>query len=165
MRRFSLVLFFTLLIATVAFIVGTFEQLPLRVATHFGAAGRSSGWMTRDGYIASILGFGTLFPLFIVSLITGLPHLTSRPLKIPNRDYWLAPSRREETVATLGEFGAWIGCLVTVFIAAMHYMILQANASVPPKLPALLFWSVLGITIVAMLLWQALFFLRFRRPL
>jgi Protein of unknown function (DUF1648) len=162
MRRLSLVLFVTLLIASIAFIVGTSGQLPPRVASHFGVGGQFNAWMTREGYLLFILGFGTLFPLFIVASIAGLPHITSRGVKLPNRDYWLAPPRRGETLATLGAFGGWLGCLLTVFIAALHTMILEANTSVPPQLPLPLLWSVLGGFIAATLAWQALFYLRFR---
>jgi Protein of unknown function (DUF1648) len=164
MRRLSLVLFVTLLIAGVAFIVGTIGRLPPRVASHFGVAGQSNAWMSRDGYALFILGFGTLFPMFIVASLAWLPHITSRGIKLPNRDYWLAPPRRGETLAALESFGGWLGCLLTAFIAALHYLILEANTSVPPQMPASLLWSVLGGFIAATLAWQTFFYLRFRAP-
>jgi hypothetical protein len=164
MRRLSLVLFVTLLIAGVAFIVGTIGQLPPRVASHFGVAGQTNGWMSRDGYALFILGFGTLFPMFIVASLAWLPHVMSRGVKLPNRDYWLAPARRGETLAALEAFGGWLGCLLVLFIAALHYTILEANTSVPPQLPATLLWTVLGGFIAATVAWQALFYLRFRTP-
>ena len=164
MQRLSLVLFVTLLIAGVAFIVGTIGQLPPRVASHFGAAGQTNAWMSRDGYALFILGFGTLFPMFIVASLAWLPHVMSRGVKLPNRDYWLAPARRGETLAALEAFGGWLGCLLVLFIAALHYTILEANTSVPPQLPATLLWTVLGGFIAATVAWQALFYLRFRTP-
>src|SRR5450631_3402835 len=164
MRRLSLLLFVTLVIASSAYIVGTIGQLPPRVAMHFGGAGQANGSMPRDGYLLFILGFATLFPLFIVASIAGLPLITKRGVKLPNRDYWLAPPRREETLATVGAFGGWLGCLLTVFAAALHYALLEANTSIPPQLPAPLFWSLLGGFFAALLSWQALFFLRFRTP-
>jgi hypothetical protein len=164
MRRLSLLLFVTLVIASSAYIVGTIGQLPPRVAMHFGGAGHANGSMPRDGYLLFILGFATLFPLFIVASIAGLPLITKRGVKLPNRDYWLAPLRRGETLASVGAFGGWLGCLLTVFAAALHYTILEANTSVPPQLPAPLFWSVLGGFFAAILSWQGLFYLRFRTP-
>jgi hypothetical protein len=92
MRRFSLLLFFSLLLACVAFIVGTFEQLPRRVASHFGSGGESNAWMRRD------------------------------------------------------------------------YTILDANSTVPARMPASLLRVVGGGFIAATLAWQALFWLRFRTP-
>jgi hypothetical protein len=164
MRRLPLVLFFTLLVGSIAFIVGTFEQLPPRVASHFGLAGESNAWMRRENYLMFMLGFGTLLPLFIVGCLAWLPRVTSRNIKVPNRDYWLAPGRRDETLATLASFGGWLGCLLVALVAALHYAILEANTSVPPQMPGPLLWSVLGVFIAATLAWQALFSLRFRAP-
>ena len=164
MRRLSLILFFTLLIASSAYIVGTIGQFPPRVAVHFAGSGQVDGSMARDGYLLFILAFAALFPLFLVASIAGLPLITKRGVKLPNRDYWLAPPRRDETLAAMGAFGGWLGCLVTVFPAALHYALLEANTSIPPQLPAPLFWSLLGGFFAALLSWQALFFLRFRTP-
>src|SRR5260370_42208321 len=108
MRRLALMLFVTLMIASTAFIVGTVGQLPPRVASHFGGAGRANAWMTRDGYLLFTLGFATLLPLFIVASLAGLPPLTSRGVKLPNRDYWLPPPRRVDTLFTLEVFGGWL---------------------------------------------------------
>jgi uncharacterized membrane protein len=162
--RLSLVLFFTLLVACVAFIVGTFEQLPPRVASHFGVGGESNAWMRRESYLFFILGVATLLPLFLVASLAWLPRCTSRNIKVPNREYWLAPARRGETLAALGAFGGWLGCLLTAFVAALHYTILEANTGVPPHMPGPLLWTVLGAFIAATLAWQALFSLRFRAP-
>jgi hypothetical protein len=164
MRRLPLMLFVTLLIAGAAFIVGTIGQLPPRVASHFGVAGQTNASMSRDGYVLFILGFGTLFPMFIVASLAWLPHVMSRGVKLSNRDYWLAPARRGETLAALGAFGGCLGCLLVLFIAALHYTILEANTSVPPQLPTPLLWTVLGGFIAATVAWQALFYWRFRTP-
>src|ERR1700682_6716418 len=131
MGRLSLVLFVTLLIAGLAFIVGTIGQLPPRVASHFGAAGQTNAWMSRDGYALFILGFGTLFPMFIVASIAWLPHVMSRGVKLPNRDYWLAPARRGETLATLEAFGGRVGWLVGLFLPPPHYRISRTKHARP----------------------------------
>jgi hypothetical protein len=163
MRQLSLVLFATLVIASSAYIVGTIGQMPPRVAMHFASAGQGTGAVSRDFYLLLTLGFAVLLPLFIVASIAGLPLITQR-VKLPNRDYWLAPARRDETLAAVGAFGGWLGCLLTVFAAALHYTTMEANASVPPQLRAPLFYTILGGFFAAVLSWQALFYLRFRTP-
>ncbi len=162
MRRLSLLFFFPLMIASAAYIVGTNGQLPSHVAMHFGSGGQVSGSVGREAYLLLSVGFATLFPLFLVASIAGLPLLTSRNVRLPNRDYWLAPPRRDETLAVMGAFGGFLGCVMTVFAAAMHYVILEAHRSVPPQLPEALFWTVLGGFFVATISWQTLFYLRFR---
>ena len=164
MRRLSLVLFATLLIASSAYIVGTVGQMPPRVAMHFSSTGHGTDAVSRDFYLLLTLGFAVLLPLFIVASIAGLPLIIKRGVKLPNRDYWLAPARRDETLAAVGAFGGWLGCLLTVFAAALHYAILEANANVPPQLRAPLLYTLLGGFFAAILSWQALFYLRFRTP-
>jgi hypothetical protein len=164
MRRLSLLLFATLLIASAAYIVGTTELLPPRLAMHFNNAGQASGAIPRSAYLAITLSFAVLLPLFIVASIAALPLITYRGVKLPNREYWLGPSRRDQTLAALGAFGGVLGCLLTVFGAALHYTILEANTSVPPQLRAPLFYGVLGGFFAAVIAWQTLFYLRFRTP-
>ena len=164
MRRLSLILFVTLAVASCAYIVGTAGLLPSRVAVHFGGNGQVNGSMPRDVYLLFTLALAGLFPVFIVASIAGLPLIMQRGVKLPNRAYWLAPPRRSETLVAVGAFGGWLGCLLTLFFGAMHYTILDANASAPPLLRAQLFYSVLGGFLVAVLSWQALFYARFRTP-
>jgi hypothetical protein len=56
MRRLALVLFITLIIGSIAFIVGTVGQLPPRVASRFGGAGLG-------GFVGPVLAWQALFYL------------------------------------------------------------------------------------------------------
>jgi hypothetical protein len=163
MRRISLLLFFTLLVASTAFIVVTGDQLPLRVVSHFGG-GNAYGGMLRVHYMLFTVGFATFVPLLIVGGFAWAPLAFPNRTRIPNRDYWLAPSRRDESLAALGAFGGVLGSIITVFVAAIHQVILQANRSVPPQLPLPGFWLALGGFFTAMLVWQVLVMMRFRVP-
>jgi hypothetical protein len=163
-RRLSLILFVTLVIASCAYIAGTSGQLPPRVAVHFGGAGEVNAAMPRDAYVLFTLALAGLLPSFVVASIAGLPLITQRGVKLPNRAYLLAPPRRQETLIAIGAFGGWLGCLLTLFFAAMHYTILDANTNVPPVLRGQLFYSVLGGFFAAVVSWQALFYSRFRTP-
>ena len=164
MRRLFISLLVTLLLASGAFIIGTADRLPERVATHFGTSGRANGWMTRDGYLAFILVFAWLCPIAIAGTTAWLPKLAARDFHLPHRDYWLAPGRRGQTLAILTMFGSGLACVVAVFIAALHWISLEANAMTPAQLPYPLFWSVLIAFIAAIGAWYVLLYARFRIP-
>ena len=66
------------------------------------------------------------------------------------------------TLATLTELACWLGCLIALFIAGLHYSILVANASVPPRLPDALFWTLLTGFCAGLALWTGALYLRFR---
>jgi hypothetical protein len=52
--------------------------------------------------------------------------------------------------------------LIVLFTAAVHYVLLVANASSPPHLPADLFWMLLVGFLVAIAVWTGALYLRFR---
>jgi hypothetical protein len=49
---------------------------------------------------------------------------------------WLAPERREETLASLDRVGVRFAGLLVAFFAVLHHFILAANAQAPANLPA-----------------------------
>jgi uncharacterized membrane protein len=147
-----------------SFIAATTGQLPAQVASHFGAGHAPNGWMSRDGYLAFMLVFALGLPLVVAGSIGLLPRLRPNSINIPQRDYWLDPARRAETIRALAAQGAWLGCLVTLFFAAIHYVVLEANRASPPRLPADLFIMLLATFVGAIALWVGALWLRFRRP-
>jgi hypothetical protein len=152
-----------LLLAVVAFyIVTTTGQLPDPVATHFGHRNLPNGWMSRDGYLAFMLAFATLLPIVIVGVVGWLPRVAPRSVNIPNREYWLAHPRRATTLTSLVSLACLLGCLVATLVAGIHFMIIEAAASIPPRLPATLFWLLLSGFVASLALWFGALWLRFR---
>jgi len=145
-----------------AYIAATTAQLPAQVASHFGASNAPNGWMTRDGYLAFMLAFGLGLPVFVACTVGLLPRLRPNRINVPHRDYWLDPKRRAETLSVLAAHGAWLGCLMALFVAALHYVILEANRASPPRLAPDLFFTLMGAFVAGIALWIAALWLRFR---
>jgi uncharacterized membrane protein len=142
----------------------TVVLLPDSVATHFAGGGRPNGWMTREGYRVFMLLFVTLLPLFMAAMAGGLPRLFPNATNIPNRHYWMAPQRREAALNFLTAHACWLGCLIALFILGTHVLLLQANHSVPVRLPTRAFFAILGGFALALLVWILFLVRRFRRP-
>ncbi len=158
-------LFVGLLIAVTWFVLSTTASLPEYVASHFRGDGLADGFMRRDIYRWFMLVFAVGLPLVLVVLMAYLPRYVPRATNIPNRDFWFAPERREQTLAYLAQCALQLGCLFTVFASGVHWLVLQANALKPPRLAnapfltmLVVFLAILGIGIVALLR-------RFRKPL
>ncbi|MDQ2962737.1 MAG: hypothetical protein M3R31_06205 [Pseudomonadota bacterium] len=164
MRRFFLPLFIALAAGGAAFIIATAGDLPLQVASHFGRDDHPKAWTPRDTYVAIMVGAATLLPLFLITLMSWLPRVFPRAVNIPNRDYWLAPERRERSLAALGAFGWAFGCLLAAFIVGVHWVVLAANTSVPTQLPDRPFQALIAGFLAAMGVWTVALCLRFRRP-
>jgi uncharacterized membrane protein len=135
------------------FLAWSTPQLPERVATHFGLNGTPNGWMTRSSAIVFMGGFGLGLPLFMVVLSWAARFLPVSTFNIPNREYWLAPERRDATYAFFSRYLLWLACLVVCFMAGLHWLTIQANNSNPVRMPNDLFLTILGGFLVGMAVW------------
>jgi uncharacterized membrane protein len=77
------------------FVSGSTSLLPERVASHFGANGEANGWMSRSGYLWFVAGMGVGLPLFIIGLSFLSKFFPISMVNVPNKEFWLAPGRRE----------------------------------------------------------------------
>jgi hypothetical protein len=164
MRYFAPMLLVALCAAGAAILYSTADSLPAVVASHFDLAGRANGAMSRASYLVfmSLMMFGV--PLLVVELNIVLPRFAPRLIRIPARDYWLAPERRDDTLASIATSGAFIGCLITAFMIALHLLLVEANAHTPPRIDSEALWMLIGFFVLAMFAWQFFRWRRFRRP-
>lgn len=163
MKQPALLIFLCALLGSLLFILATVPHLPPLVASHFAADNLANGAMTRESYRNFMLLFAIVLPLFASLSLTWLPARHPRALNIPHRDYWLAPEQREATLAFLRAQGFRLGTLLTVFMSLVHFILIEANASTPPQLPALLFFTGLLVFLAGVVLWSYRLIRRFRR--
>ncbi|HVS65052.1 MAG TPA: DUF1648 domain-containing protein [Thermoanaerobaculia bacterium] len=153
------------LIATLAMLAWLASALPPEVASHFDLEGRADATAPRRtllGVFAVVVVFETLTFLAVPHLIRRFP---TESMSLPNRDYWLAPERREETLADLGARMTWLGVFSALFLAALIWDTGRANLAPGPEgVPTLgpVFWTALGGLIVAVVLWMRSLNSRFR---
>ncbi len=153
----------TLLVAGV-FVYMTSQALPDRVASHFGASGLADSFMTRGGYRTFMLCFVVGLPLVIVVSMTAIFRRAGTRMNIPNRDYWLADSRRETTVAFLSNHATLLAIGMTIFLCFVHKLVIDANTRTPPALDNAAIITALVVFLVCVMLWIAWLFFAFRLP-
>ena len=141
----------------------TAPSLAEPLATHFDGAGNPNGWMSRNGYVVFMIAFGIGLPLLIAGLIRVAPAWFPKRLRIPNRAYWLAPERREETLQFLNAHVAWLSTTMVLFVIAIHHLVLMANASRPVRLPHMPFLVLMGSFLAVLAVWIGVLWYRFRR--
>ncbi|MFY7953795.1 MAG: DUF1648 domain-containing protein, partial [Armatimonadaceae bacterium] len=109
-------------------------RLPLRLASHFDGAGNPDGWMGRDSsllfYVGMVVFLGVLFG-FLGPWIRRFPDSM---VNLPDKEYWLAPERRDQTYRRISDSLAWLGVLCSVLIVALHEMTFRANLQTRPHL-------------------------------
>jgi uncharacterized membrane protein len=138
-----------------------YPQLPDTVASHFDGAGRPNGWSGKGSFLALyLLIVGAVASIFLVA---G-SRIRSRPdMRIPHREYWLAPERSGETIAFLRRNLHSAGTVsLALAIAVMQFAIL-ANFEDPPRISAAVY-GVLLAYFLYLVLWLLRLYWRFRRP-
>jgi len=118
-----------------------YPQLPDRVASHFDAVGNPNAWMSRDAFAWTIsLTYAFLGGGFLV-LARALPLFPDALINLPNKEYWLASSRRADSLARLGRslvrFGAVNVVLVVVVVHQTIAVALGEAETLRGVLPAL----------------------------
>ncbi len=162
MTQLARPLFIVFLVVGTILIGATTDQLPAQIASHFGAGGVPNGWMSRSFYLLFMLAFAVILPIVVVLSMGALPRWKPGAINLPNRAYWLDPVRREATLNYLAAHACWLGSLMVIFITAIHFLLIEANATQPPRLPFQAFITVLVTFVVAMGLWMATLMLHFR---
>ena len=155
--------FIVLLLFAVLFVTGTASQLPPIVASHFDAAGQPNAFMSRSGYIRFVLCVAVGLPVVVVAILTAV-YSRAADLKLPNREYWLAPPRLDQTRAFLVAHGVWFGSMLVVLACFVHWLELTANRQQPPHLSNSSFAAVLIAFFIATAAWLAVLMFAFRRP-
>lgn len=157
----ALVALICLTVFAAAFIIYTTQYLPSPVATHFSVNNRADGWMSRNAYLAFILGFLIGVPAIVSFVVGALPRKYPQWTNVPNRDYWLSAERREGSLIFLSAHGMRLACLIVMMMAGMHYTIFVANHMQPPALPLSIFSSILIGFALALLWWIVRLYRRF----
>jgi uncharacterized membrane protein len=162
-HRVTWSVFILLLLFAILFVTGTASELPLTVASHFDAAGRPNAFMSRSGYIRFVLCLAIGLPVAVVAILTAV-YSRATDLKLPNREYWLAPLRLNRTRAFLVAHGVWFGSLLVILVCCVHWLELGANRLQPPHLSNEMFAVVLVAFLIATAAWISALMFAFRRP-
>ncbi len=118
--------------------------------------------MPRAIYIFFMLAFVIGLPVLLVFATSfAIGHPSAR-INLPNRDYWLAPERRDETILVLRAGIMWFGTLLVAFLCYAHWLVVLANESQPAHLDESWFVGGLAVFVVATLVWLTVLLGRFR---
>ncbi len=133
--RLPKILFFTVVLGAIAQCVHDFPRLPDRMASHFGPSGMPNGWMTKPQFFITYAV--VLLPALIVEFWAHrrIAKTPDAKLRLPNKEYWLAPELRAETLAYFETFFAWFGCAFLLVEVLAMGLAMRANFHAPPRLP------------------------------
>jgi hypothetical protein len=145
------------------------DRLPPLVASHFDGRGVPNGFMTRD----ALFVFHAGLLLFLMLVFGGVGRLVRAVppslVNLPNREYWLAPERREESIAWLERELSGFGAFVCLFVVIVMQLVLATNVAAVeqgtlPRLPTAPIVSCVALVPVGTIVLLVRMYRRFGAP-
>ena len=140
-----------------------YRQLPDVVPSHFNAAGQVDGEMGKTGFYALFVSMHLLFLVGFPLLALGLKKIPDSMINIPNKEYWLAPERREKSLSfnntlliAVGWMTSWL--FIGIFQLSANVGIGQRDIINPE------FYWLLGIYLLAIASVTIWVIMKFRLP-
>ncbi|HEY6357832.1 MAG TPA: hypothetical protein VIX35_06285 [Vicinamibacterales bacterium] len=134
------------------------------LASHFNAAGEPNGQQTISQFFTTYITIIVLEVVLFFGAPAALRYVPSEFINLPNRDYWLAPERREQTLADLNTRFNWLGVATVSLVLVVMQWVLTANLSGDPHLPGFAVWIPLGAYLAFSIWWIGRLAAAFRRP-
>jgi uncharacterized membrane protein len=141
----------------------TAMTLPPVVAVHFVKSGAPNGWQTQSQmFMLGLAGLGVcvLVGFGIPRIIAAIPMAL---VKLPNKTYWFAPERREQTIDFFRTWFAWFACALLAFLIFVDHLVYEANQRQPKHLHTVAFLVAMFTFLVFVAIWSVRIILRFGR--
>ena len=139
-----------LLVISLIQIWGLGVLLPQEVPIHFDWNGDPDRFTSRAGFLWSMTGLviGTTAFLLFFGWLT--PKIPDSMINLPNKEYWLAPERRETSHRRIQLMLVWVGSLTTLLFSAIAFLSwlvgMQYLANISPWV-----WIVVAVYTVAIM--------------
>ena len=137
---------------------------PSQMAAHFDIQGNPDRFVSRAEFFwyqiqTVLVVIGVSIPLQVIFLV-----LPANLINMPNREYWLAPERRDETIGRLTSFAAMMFGIILLAVQAGFELSVKANLQTPIVFNAQ--WMLLTMTVAFIAIGLMLFLLiaSFRLP-
>ncbi len=140
-----------------------YPRLPATVASHFDGLGAPNDWSGKGGFFALYIAI----VFMLIGVFDLMPRWSgARPrfgMKIPNRDYWLAPERIDATRAFFRRQMMLMGVAHMALAVYAIQLAIVANFAAEPRLHPSIGWA-LGAYFVFLAGWLIHLHRHFRKP-
>ncbi len=108
-------------------------RIPELLGSHFSRGGFVNGWQTKAAFFATELAM-----IILATVVSfGIPRIIAAApvafINLPHKEYWLAPERREDTLAYIRVWSVWFGCGLLAFLLFVMELVFRANLHSPPQ--------------------------------
>lgn len=130
------------------FMGGTWPLMPEMVGAPHKA-------LPRDLHMALMMGVAVFCPWLATRGAVLLARQYPAGLNIPNKEFWMAPERREQTLMALRQRFFPLGLLLVLLLAGLHYREVQHGQTAWPVVPPALWIAGTALLCASFTAWVA----------
>ena len=156
-------IFFLLVALALLQVVYYYPQVPDTVASHFDGLGSANAWSSKNGFFGLYLALILLLVMVFIFAPRWSETRIRFGMKIPNRDYWLAPERLQQTKQFFRRQMIIMGVVHLLLAIYTIQLAILANLNQQPRLHPSIAWA-LGLYFLFLIAWLIHFFIHFRKP-
>jgi uncharacterized membrane protein len=157
----AIAVFVLLCVACVVHAVYYYPRLPEQVAYHFGVSGQPDAWGSKMHFLILYLVTVALMAAIFLGLGFAIPKIPNRAINIPNKDYWLAPERRQKTLEYILPLFFWLGSFTMIFLLYLFHQSFQVDLGKAPNLSH--FVLSIGVYLVFTTIWCIAIYRKFSK--
>lgn len=158
-RTIAITVFVLLTIACVAHALWYYPRLPEQVAHHFDASGQPDAWGSKLDFLISYLVTIGVTAVTFLGIGLLMPKLPDRAINLPNKNYWLAPEQRRQTMDSMLAALLWFGSLTMLLLLGIFHQSFQVHLGRATRLNHV--WDAMGGYMVLATVWCVALFRRF----
>jgi uncharacterized membrane protein len=163
-KSLSTLIFCLLLVLAARYVWHTVPTMPDIVAVHFVADGSANGFTTRDNYLKITLLLNCGLPLFMTLLISTLARVgEGASQRLARGGQAMSPEAQAAKLEFLTAHAARLGCVMLLFLSAVHRLVMQANTLSPPQLDSTALLHTMLALFAGLALWVGMLMRRFGR--
>ncbi len=124
-----------------------YDELPDRIAVHFGVDGQADRWDSKAGFAVTC----AIAEVFVLVIFLGVPALIRRTpdrwLRLPNKSYWLVPERRASALGKVVSTLHWNGVASAFLLLVCFDALMRVALGLQEGLGAGFLWTFIAYMI------------------
>ena len=161
-RGTAIGVFALLCVACLAHSLYYYSLLPDQVAHHFGISGEPDAWGSKTTSLISHVAIVAFMAVTFLGICFAMARMPDSMINLPNKDYWLAPEHRQQTMHCLQSRMLWMGSLTIILLIDTFHQSYQVALGNATRLGH--FWLTLGAYLALTTVWCVALLRRFRKP-
>ncbi len=159
-KRTTVIMVFVLLcVICIAHALWYYPRLPEQVAHHFDTTGKPDAWGHKIQFLIVYLATIGIMALAFLGLGLLMPKIPDSAINLPNKNYWLAPERRQKTLNYMLPLFLWMGSFTMILLLDIFHQSFQVHLGNAAKLDH--FWISIGAYLAITTAWCVIVYKKF----